>query len=371
MGEAARRKQLRLLTTLAADVPRVVCLDSRHLRQVLLNLLSNAIKFTNEGEVRLVIARTGDDHLMFEVVDTGIGIAPDEVTTVFDAFTQTSSGASAGGSGLGLTISRDLVELMAGDLQVESALGSGSRFFFALPLVLCDPLCPDGSARNASAPPLTAVLAPGQALPVLVADDSTVNRRIMAELLETAGAVVIDAAGGEAAVALAIERRPDVVFMDLRMPDLDGLEATRRLKQHPMTADIPVIAVTASALGDAAQAARAAGCAGFLQKPIRAQALFASLEKHLGVRFIARPDAPSAFQPALTSARRLAIAERIRSAAALGDVTAVESLVAELSSRADESALGRRIGDLASTFDFDAVRGLADTLTEEAEHAGT
>ncbi len=158
MGEAAGRKQLGLRTSIAADVPRGVCLDGRHLRQVLLNLVGNAIKFTTDGEVRLNIARFGDEQLMFEVIDTGIGIAPEALTTIFEAFTQTKDGLLAGGSGLGLTISRHLVALMGGELAVESVVGSGSRFFFMLPLVHGEAVC---EARvNVTEPSLDASLAP-------------------------------------------------------------------------------------------------------------------------------------------------------------------------------------------------------------------
>ena len=372
LGEAARRKQLRIRTSVSPDIPRAVCVDSRHLRQVLLNLLGNAIKFTPEGEVRLGIARAGDDLLSFEVVDTGIGIEPEALTTIFDAFTQTKTGVTAGGSGLGLTISRQLVSVLGGDLQVESVLGSGSRFFFTLPLIASDVTCRSCAAsETVSEPPLDAVLAADQSLTALVADDSTLNRRILGTLLESAGASVIYATGGEEAIALATERRPDVVFMDLRMPDLDGLEATRRLKANPVTAPIPVIAVTASALGDAPQAAREAGCVDYLPKPIRAQALFATLHTHLGVRFVAPAEAPALAEPELARERRALIATRIRSAASVGDVTAVETLVTELAAHDEETGLARRIGRLATTFDFEALRELADTLSGDAEHAGT
>jgi len=158
--------------------------------------------------------------------------------------------------------------------------------------------------------------------------------------------------------------------MDLRMPDLDGLAATRRLKANPQTASIPVIAVTASALGDAPQAARDAGCVDYLPKPIRAQSLFAALRTHLGVQFVSRAEAPMAAEPELGRERRAVIATRIRSAASVGDVTAVETLVAELASRDEETPLARRIGHLATTFDFDALRELADTLSGDTEHAG-
>ena len=141
MGEAAGRKQIGLRTSVADDVPRAVCLDGRHLRQVLLNLLGNAIKFTSAGEVHLTIERDGSEHLRFAVADTGIGIPPAALSTIFEAFTQTKDGVLAGGSGLGLTISRHLVALMGGELKVDSVPGHGSRFFFTLPLVHSDAVC--------------------------------------------------------------------------------------------------------------------------------------------------------------------------------------------------------------------------------------
>jgi PAS domain S-box-containing protein len=372
LAESARRKALRLRTSVAPEVPRAVCLDGRHLRQVLLNLLGNAIKFTNEGEIRLGITRAGEDRLLFEVVDTGVGIERDALTTIFDAFTQTASGANAGGSGLGLTISRHLVAMMGGNLQVDSVVGSGSRFFFTLPLVVSHETCAECEDDHVSVePPRDAVLAPGQTLTALVADDSTLNRRILGDLLESAGARVIHATGGEEAIALAASHRPDVIFMDLRMPGLDGLEATRRLKADAATLDIPVIAVTASALGDAPQAARDAGCIDYLAKPIRAEALFAALQRHLGLEFVVPEQNAAAAEPDLPAGRRGTIASRMKSAATVGDVTAIEALVAELAAVDEEAALGRRIGHLAASFDFDALLSLADTLNAEADHART
>ena len=180
---------------------------------------------------------------------------------------------------------------MGGELRVESQLGVGSRFYFTLPLVAAA----DRAERDAdpAAPPLNARLAPGQDVLALVVDDSTVNRRILAKLLESAGVRVITAAGGLEAIELAAKHRPNVVFMDLRMADLDGFEATRRLQADPRTAHIPVIAVTASAFGDTRKAALDAGCVDYLPKPVRAEALFAALHKHLGLRFVVEDDTPA------------------------------------------------------------------------------
>ncbi|MCC7044990.1 MAG: PAS domain S-box protein [Acidobacteria bacterium] len=364
LADAARRKGLKLTTAIAPDVPRRVVLDGRHLRQVLLNLLGNAIKFTSHGEVRLGIARGDDGRLTFEVVDTGIGIEPEALDVIFEAFTQTRAGASAGGSGLGLTISQHLIRRMGDQLKVESTPGAGSRFYFTLPLVPGAPSSKDDPETDPDAPGIDARLAPDQHVTALVVDDSTVSRRILASLLESAGILVIKAAGGLEAVDLARQHRPDVIFMDLRMSDLDGLEATRRIKANPATAVIPVIVVTASAFGDSRQAALDAGCADYLPKPIRAELLFAVLRTHLGVRFVTGAgddpvDAPGLPDPV----RRAAVRQRLADALTIGNVTDLERLANDLGSgAADEATLGERIGRLAADFDFEGLRRLADAL---------
>ncbi|MGH9370729.1 MAG: ATP-binding protein, partial [Vicinamibacterales bacterium] len=366
IAETARRKGLMLTMTIAPDVPRYVVLDGRHLRQVLLNLLGNAIKFTEQGIVRLVITRTDHERLSFEVIDSGIGIEPEALTAIFEAFTQTKIGSTAGGTGLGLAISRRLIKNMGDELKVESAPGQGSRFFFALPLI---PGGETSSSRHPdvdeAAPPFDARLAPGVELTALVVDDSTVNRRILASLLESAGVRVVSAAGGIEAIQLAREHRPDVIFMDLKMGDLDGLEATRRLGSDPATARIPVIAVTASAFGDTREAARAAGCVDYLPKPVRAETLFAAVQSHLSVRFVAAtgPEARTDFDFS-GATRRLGVARRIREAAAIGGVTDLERIAQELlAGDATEAGLGQHIARLVATFDFDRLGELAGTLS--------
>jgi len=343
-------------------------LDGRHVRQVLINLLGNAIKFTSEGEVRLRISMPSDSTLGFEVADTGAGIEPESLSEVYEAFTQTAAGAAAGGTGLGLTISRRLVEAMGGTLGVESELGRGSRFHFSLPFVAAPDVGP--RAIDFDAPPrFDARLAPGEDLMALVADDSTVNRRILARLLESAGARVIQAAGGQEALQLAREHRPDIVFMDVRMPDLNGLEATRRLKADVATQDIPVIVVTASAFGDTRAAAREAGCIDYLPKPVRAESLFAALHLHLGTRFVNGSDAPPA-GPArdLDPARRASIAARLETAAGIGSVTDLELLVEELRAAGPaESAMAARVAELAAGFDFDGLRAVAADLAGQPQ----
>jgi PAS domain S-box-containing protein len=371
VAEPARRKGLRLEIDVAESVPERVMVDGRHLRQVLLNLLGNAIKFTERGEVRLAVAPEGADWLRFEVTDTGIGIGPDYIEDIFKAFRQTKAGAMAGGTGLGLTISARLVRTMGGELKVDSTPDSGSRFHFTLPLIEAPVTALDRTAP-AEDIDLGARLASGQALTALVADDSSINRRILAALLESAGVHVITAAGGQEALALARRHLPDVVLMDLRMRDLDGLEATRSLLKDPASAGIRVIAVTASAFGDAREAAREAGCVDFMSKPVRAEVLFRKLQQHLGVRFEspAPPKAPAL--PGSSDVDRVeGVSERLRDQAVLGSVTGLQALANDLIARAGTDAdLGRRIAELTARFDFDALIELAGSMQAEPEGSG-
>jgi PAS domain S-box-containing protein len=363
VAESASRKGLELTMTVGADVPRCVVLDGRHLRQVLLNLIGNAIKFTAAGVVQLAIGRTDEGALAFEVSDTGMGIEPEAVQAIFEAFVQTKTGAEAGGTGLGLTICNHLIRKMGGELHVDSAPGEGSRFFFTLPLM--PSLEMDTSPREAhGAVPLDARLADGEELTALVVDDSTANRRILASLLESAGVQVITAAGGLEAIELARVHRPEVIFMDLKMADLDGLEATRRLRQDSTTAKIPVIAVTASAFGDIRETARDAGCVDYLSKPVRAQSLFAMLQTHLGVRFTSEGDHAGHGGDGPAASERVAgVAMRLRNAIALGDIGDIQELAGELiEAGGADRAMGERINRLATSFDFTGLSHLADSL---------
>jgi PAS domain S-box-containing protein len=367
VGPVAGRKGLSLFLEVEPEVPSRAMIDRRHLRQVLLNLLGNAAKFTNVGHVRLHVRRSGD-CLEFEVADTGAGIEPEHLRDIFGAFQQTKRGAAAGGTGLGLAISQRLVGAMGGRLEVESALGEGSRFFFSLPLVTADPAESGTSDALASEVGPDARLAPGFRVTALVADDNAVSRHVMASLLESAGVHVITAAGGIEAVAHARRFQPDVVLMDRRMRDMDGFEATRRIHADASTAHIPVIAVSASTFRDSHEAAREAGCVDFIPKPVRAEVLYTLLHRHLGVRFVPGsaelrvpvPLAPAgAFDAPPVGA---GVVHRLRAAAAVGDVGALDAIAGELAADAPRAALGRRVAELRTGFDFDALRRLADWL---------
>ena len=268
-----------------ANVPPLVRLDGAKLRQVLLNLLSNALKFIEQGSVTLSLhcqAREGGQvALSFAVRDTGSGIAEQDLERIFEPFVQADSAVAQAGTGLGLTISREFVRLMGGELAVESALGEGSVFRFSLhaPVVQRPAVAVPAPGRVARLPPAQR----GRA--VLLVDDDENCRKLLAGLLAPLGFQLQEAAGGVQAQALLAARRYDIVLSDWRMPDLDGLALTRWLRAQAHLSQPRLVIMTASAFEEEKQEALAAGADGFLRKPMEQEHLFAMLEQQLGVRF--------------------------------------------------------------------------------------
>jgi PAS domain S-box-containing protein len=271
-------------------VPGHIYSDGGKIRDVLINLLGNAVKFTDAGAVTVSVgaAAAGGDQrsLVVEVEDTGCGIAPDELAVAFLPFEQTSSGRfRASGTGLGLPISREYARIMGGDLTVESSPGKGSIFRFTFKAGVVDPLAPGSELPEASRQVIG--LVPGRAAPrVLVVDDDEASREALTLHLEMIGFEVRAAVDGARAVAAFEQWKPDVVLMDLWMPEMDGLTATRRLKSLPGGSDTPVLVVTASVLIESERDARAAGAAGFVRKPFKKAEVFSEIARVLGVEYV-------------------------------------------------------------------------------------
>ncbi|GGX10113.1 hypothetical protein GCM10007242_15150 [Pigmentiphaga litoralis] len=264
MGASARDKGLSLHIRYDDSLPGVFLGDELRVRQVLTNLLGNAIKFTARGSVTLSVQAAGD-MLHFQVKDTGIGIPAHRLDAIFDPFTQADASMSRrfGGTGLGTTISKQLVELMGGRISVDSTVDIGSTFHVWLPLTaVAEDATPFSAPRRAVALP---------ALRILLADDVPQNLELLALLLEDQGHTVATASDGLEAVRLATREHYDVILMDVQMPGMDGLEATRRLRIEQALAGepaTPVIALTASVMDADRDAARKAGMDGFASKPI-------------------------------------------------------------------------------------------------------
>jgi CheY-like chemotaxis protein len=277
-------------------VPRYVISDRSKLRQVLVNLLDNAIKFTPNGGITLRMERLDagsspdDNHcgLRFEVQDTGVGIVKNEQDRLFRYFEQTASGRrTESGSGLGLAISRDYVRMMGGDITVTSKEGEGSLFSFEI--VIREGRASDIKDINRfhkSAIGIEPSLHPPR---ILVAEDKDESRILLVKLLQNVGFEVQGAANGLAATEVFRRWRPDFIWMDIRMPVMDGYEATRRIRAMQLEAGesrIPIVALTAHALKKEREQILASGCTDVVRKPFHAQEIFAVMEKHLGLTYV-------------------------------------------------------------------------------------
>ncbi len=293
----AEEKSLHFHFSAQAGLPAALVGDDKRLRQVLLNLLANAVKFTDEGEVRFSVAQQVDDggrgdgsrgdgnqvRLRFEVADTGIGIAPDQLQRLFQPFEQAGEvERRAGGSGLGLSISRQLVRLMGSDIEVDSMPGRGSCFAFELVL-------PVAEAQPQQAPAQAVVGYDGPRRRVLVVDDVPVNRAVLVELLGGLGFEVEEAGDGREGIERARELAPDLIVLDNVMPVLDGVGATRVLRADERLRTVPIIAASASASVEHQRASLEAGANVFLPKPIDPARLLQHVGELLSLRWQLAP----------------------------------------------------------------------------------
>jgi signal transduction histidine kinase/ActR/RegA family two-component response regulator len=269
---AVRQKHLELRYSFAPGCPEWARGDPARLRQVLVNLIGNAVKFTDAGSVEVLVETAGPGGLQFAVRDTGIGIPPEKIGDIFDAFTQADGSHTRrfGGTGLGLTITRRLVDLMGGRLWVESQIGQGSRFCFELPMAA-------GSAPAASEGKTADIEAPLPILHVLVAEDNAVNQKVICAVLRRQGWSITLASNGEEAWRHFREGRFDLILMDVQMPEMDGLQTTRLIREEEQrrapAERIPILALTAHASLAQHEECLAVGMDGILTKPISVPSL--------------------------------------------------------------------------------------------------
>lgn len=303
----------------ALQAPLFIRTDPARLRQVLINLLSNAIKFTEKGSVTLRVATTptrdpGKVHLAFEVEDTGEGIAADDQAAIFDAFVQAGVAKSQEGVGLGLTISRQIVELMGGTIHVESALGEGSRFRVEIPATRAE----EGEASQGLALEHVVALAPGQPdYRILIVEDQPENWMVLQRLLGHAGFHVRVAQNGAEGVKEFREWRPQFIWMDLRMPVMDGVEATRRIRASEGGREVRIAAVTASGVAGDRREILAEGLDDYVRKPYRSTEILECMARHLGCRYQIsetpqKSESRHQSSPRLTSEDLCALPEELR-----------------------------------------------------------
>jgi signal transduction histidine kinase/CheY-like chemotaxis protein len=277
----ARTKGVELSLDIAADVPRHVIGDPTRVRQVVLNLVGNAIKFTQQGSVVVRVRKQQHDMLglmlRFEVQDSGIGIPADKREAIFQPFSQADSSTTRryGGTGLGLTICRRLVQMMGGEIGVDSTVGVGSTFHFTARLEL---------ASQAQLEKRAEVLAPQRKLNVLLVEDHPINQMLAVMLLERAGHRVGVAATGLDGIAQWRSLSPDLILMDVQMPVMDGLEATRRIREAEAAEKLPrtpIIAMTANAFAEDRDACLAAGMDAYLSKPVKPETMHEAIAQQV------------------------------------------------------------------------------------------
>jgi signal transduction histidine kinase/DNA-binding NarL/FixJ family response regulator len=383
----AKAKGLQMVFQCSERLPQNVVADENKLRQVLLNLLSNSIKFTTQGTITLrtdlsspenyaVTAKASETcpPIHFEVEDTGAGISPDEIHKLFKPFEQTHTGMnSTEGTGLGLSISQKFIRLMGGDITVASQPGQGSTFSFDLPIRCVEPI---SLPQRVPIHQTVIGLAPNQPVyRILIAEDNEPNRLLLSKILTMAGFELREAVNGEAAIALWRDWHPHLIFMDLRMPILDGLDATRLIKADPQGQSTIIIALTASAFTDQCQTFFDVGCDDFIRKPFQQQELFEKISHYLGVQYLyeAVSDDPqaeplsrgdntqwskSSLQAGLAQMPE-AWRKTLRRSALEGNDAGIPTLLEEIPT--EQVGLKNAIAELALNFDFDQILALLQT----------
>jgi CheY-like chemotaxis protein len=306
--QVAEQKGLDFKITIAPDAPASLTTDSHRLQQILKNLLSNGFKFTEKGRVELRVARVSPEVaprsaalqqakrvLAFSVTDSGIGIAEDKLQLVFEAFQQADASTSRmyGGTGLGLTISRELARLLGGELEVKSSVGIGSTFTLYLPLSDADLVTryadePEPSLTEIT-PPMPLLKPPPGPIAqllgrkVLMIDDDARNLFAVTSLLERAGMSVVSASTAQEGLG-ALKDNPgvDAVLMDIMLPGMDGYQATREIRSQTGFESLPIIALTAKAMPGDREKCLEAGCTDFVPKPVDTDQLIATMQRVLG-----------------------------------------------------------------------------------------
>jgi signal transduction histidine kinase/CheY-like chemotaxis protein len=362
MRQRAKEKGLSLLLDQASDFPRYIRGDEARLRQVLINLVGNAVKYTIEGGVtiRLGTKASTPDHLLIEVEDTGPGITPEDQQRLFSPFVTLSDDAALGGTGLGLTISRHFMELMGGEISLDSTPGKGS--IFRIDLKVEAALEEEITALKDQIPAgEVAGLAPDTpSYRILIAEDQREAQLLLSELMSRLGMEVMIAGDGAQAVRLFREWRPHLIWMDRRMPVMDGIEATRTIRKLPGSEAVKIVAVTASVFKEQQEEMLAAGMDGFVHKPYRFHEIYDAMAEHLGVTYIytsaksaEEEEPPAALTPADFATLPASLREELLSALEDLDTEHIHSLIRQIGER--DKNLSRTLTHYTDNFDYPTI----------------
>lgn len=339
--------------------------DESKLRQILINLIGNAVKFTDEGEVALRVKKQAAGGYYFEVSDTGPGIEEKRQDAIFEPFQQEDAGMRQGGTGLGLAIARRHVEMMGGELKLASQIGQGSRFYFTLPL-------PDVAQQTSNLVERDRLewsrvkrLRAGTSVRALVVDDVDTNRDVLVQMLGKIGVEVDSVDSGEKALQWIRLQMPDIVFMDIRMPGMDGDEVLRRLIARYGIGTTKVVAVTASVFEHQRQQYMGAGFDGFLDKPLRAENVYALMAELLdiGFEYGEYEEASTVQKPWNQVQLPDAIYNALVAAVETHSITELRNHLVALEALGDKFVpLAEHLRELSRQYDMDAVRSVLEDV---------
>jgi len=361
----ASQKEITFDYEFAKDLPEGIIADEKRLRQILINLLSNAVKFTKTGGRVKVKVSHQEGKILFKVEDTGVGIATDELKKIFLPFQQAGDlKYRAEGTGLGLAITKTLVEMMGGELQVDSSLGQGSSFWTSLDL----PAATGVTAKLTTESmiigyQLDSQLATGESvnfkLKILVVDDKWENRLVLASLLTPLGFEVAEASDGQEGIDKARTFKPDLIVMDLMMPGVDGLEATRQIRQLPELANVVIIAASASVFEHHRQESITAGCNEFINKPVRLEELFNCLQKYFHLTWLYEQPTTTPITTATPATVApqwiippLETVQELHNLAMMGDVNSILEQLEQLEPQVELLPFVQKLRELAERFDI-------------------
>jgi signal transduction histidine kinase/CheY-like chemotaxis protein len=369
----AANKGLNFELKINPDIPQNIKADSGKLRQILINLLGNAIKFTQQGGVMLQVYTQPLPTLTMlllsiDVVDSGVGIEKDQQAELFKPFVQlVQTNSDLKGTGLGLSISKSLIELMGGRISVTSSLGVGSTFKIELPVFVVNEK--DSAADQEESPSVKGIAANQPAWRLLVVDDNSDNRLLLVTLLTKVGFQVREAENGEQAVSTFEQWQPQLIWMDMRMPIMDGYEATAKIRQLAGGKVVKIIALTASAFREQHDSIIKAGCDAVLHKPFHVAEIFAALTKYLEVKFIYHDTATFVSSPTveLTTDRLIMLPVELRQQlheAALNlDIEETDAIITRIRDIDTDAAKG--LQKLVNHYQFEQIILLIDIANND------
>jgi len=362
--ERAQSKHLQLIFETAEDLPNYVVIDEGKLRQIFVNLIGNAIKFTDEGGIAVRIRADkiieGTSNLIVEIQDSGPGISENELSRLFIHFEQTSSGIKKGsGTGLGLALSRELAILMGGDISVSSEFGKGSTFTFWVEII-------EGKIEEREKSSLEKVICidkGDEVYRILVVDDKRDNLQVAVSLLQLVGFETIEAINGEDAIEKFEEYKPNLILMDMRMPVMDGYEATRRIKSMENGQHTPIIALTASTFEEERGKIESLNMQGYIRKPFRESELFSTIGQVLGIKYIYENDIPISMNKNIMDSKTIAddiaslpenIVTKMLEAVSVADIDLLIKLIDSIESSDPEIA--KYLKTLALNYDYEKIQ---------------